>query len=153
MDTKRLEVVQPIEWRRKWPVDVKARIVEEALAPGATIASVADRHGIARSQVYGWLKKARAGKLPGISLSQAARASFVPVEVEQPPAALSPAVAASARGPGIVEIALGNGRSLKVSEDIDPAVVARLAAALDGGKRRSRCRPGYAFIWPAVSRT
>jgi hypothetical protein len=36
---------------------------------------------------------------------------------------------------GFVEIALTNGRSLKVDENIDPAFVARLAAALDGGKR------------------
>lgn len=135
MDTKRLEAVQLIERRRKWPAEEKARIMEEALSPGVTIASVADRHGIARSQVYGWLKKARAGKLPGISLSQAARASFVPVKIEQPSAVSSPAAASSPCGPGIVEIALGNGRSLKVQEDIDPAVLARLAAALDGGKR------------------
>ncbi len=135
MDTKRLEVVQLIERRRKWPAEEKARIMEEALSPGVTIASVADRHGIARSQVYGWLKKARAGKLPGISLSQAACASFVPVKIEQPSAFPSPAVAVSSRGPGIVEIGLGNGRSLKVHEEIDPAVLAKLAAALDGGKR------------------
>ncbi len=135
MDTKRLEVVQLIERRRKWPADEKARIMEEELSPGVTIASVADRYGIARSQVYGWLKKARAGKLPGISLSQAARASFVPVKIEHSSAVSSAAAASSTRGPGIVEIALGNGRSLKVPEDIDPAVLARLAAALDGGKR------------------
>ena len=39
------------------------------------------------------------------------------------------------RSTSFVEIALGNGRSLKVDEDIDPAVLARLAGALDGGKR------------------
>jgi transposase len=47
VDTKRLEVVQLIERRRKWPADEKARIMEEALSPGVTIASVADRYGIA----------------------------------------------------------------------------------------------------------
>jgi transposase-like protein len=41
VDTKRLEVAQLIERRRKWPAEVKARIMEEALAPGTTIASVA----------------------------------------------------------------------------------------------------------------
>jgi transposase len=135
VDTKRLEVVQLIERRRKWPAEEKARIMEEALSPGVTIASVADRHGIARSQVYGWLRKARAGKLPGISLSQAARACFVPVKIEHPSVISSPAAAGPPSGPGLVEIALGNGRSLKVHEDIDPAVLARLAAALDGGGR------------------
>ena len=137
MDTKRLEVVQLIERRRKWPAEVKARVMEEALAPGTTIASVADRHGIARSQVYGWLKKARAGKLPGISLSPAACTSFVPVKIEQAAAAapMQTGTEAAVRRAGVVEIALTNGRSLKVDENIDPAVVARLAAALDGGKR------------------
>jgi transposase len=139
MDTKRLEVVQLIERRRKWPAEVKARIMEEALARGTTIASVADRHGIARSQVYGWLKKARAGKLPGISLSPAACVAFVPVKVEEAaasaPLPASRTAPAAPRRAGIVEIALGNGRSLKVEEDIDPAVLAKLAAALDGGKR------------------
>jgi transposase len=137
MDTKRLEVLQLIERRRKWPAEVKARIMEEALAPGITIASVADRHGIARSQVYGWLRKARAGKLPGISLSPAASTAFVPVKVEEAAAAAPTQSRAEAavRRAGVVEIGLTNGRSLKVGEEIDPAVVARLAAALDGGKR------------------
>jgi len=140
MDTKRLEVVQLIERRRKWPAEEKARIMEEALEPGTTIASVADRHGIARSQVYGWLRKARAGKLPGVSMASAACAAFVPVKVEEPVAAApslpAPRTAPAARRrTGAVEIALGNGRSLKVDEEIDPAILARLAAALDGGKR------------------
>ena len=86
MDRKRLDIVQLVERRRKWPVEANARIMEEALAPDTTIASVADRHGVARSQVYGWLKKARAGKLPGISVSPAACTAFVPVKVEEPAA-------------------------------------------------------------------
>ena len=90
MDTKQLDIVQVVERRRKWPAEAKARIMEEALAPGATIASVADRHGVSRSQVYGWLRKARAGKLPGISMASAACAAFVPVKVEEPEAAAPP---------------------------------------------------------------
>ncbi len=53
MDRNRLDIVQVVERRRKWSAEAKARIMEEALAPSATIASVADRHGVARSQVYG----------------------------------------------------------------------------------------------------
>jgi hypothetical protein len=45
------------------------------------------------------------------------------------------AAPAARRRTSVVEIALGNGRSLKVDEDIDPAVLARLASALDGGAR------------------
>jgi transposase len=136
MDRKQLDIVQVVERRRKWPAETVARIMEEALAPGATVAGVADRHGIARSQVYGWLRKARTGKLPGISMSSAACAAFVPVKVEEHPAPLpAPRTPASRRRAPVVEISLGNGRVIKVDEEIDPAVLARLATALDGGRR------------------
>ena len=83
------------------------------------------------------LRKARAGKLSGISMSSSACAAFVPVKVEEHPAPL-PAPRTSPvsrrRGP-VVEISLGNGRIIKVDEEIDPAILARLAAALDGGRR------------------
>jgi transposase len=140
MDRNRLDIVQLVERRRKWPAEEIARIMEEALAPGATVAGVADRHGVARSQVYGWLRKARAGKLPGISVSSPACTGFVPVKVEQPMASAPPLPAprtapATRRRASAVEIALGNGRTMKVDEEIDPALLARLAAALDGGGR------------------
>jgi transposase-like protein len=35
MDTKRFELLQLIERRRKWPAELKARIMEEALAPAS----------------------------------------------------------------------------------------------------------------------
>jgi transposase len=158
MDKTQLDVIQIVERRRKWSAEAKAQIMEEALAPGATVASVADRHGVSRSQVYGWLRKARVGALPGISMASAACAAFVPVKVEEPEAAApslpSPrTVPAMRRRASVVEIALGNGRRLKVDEDIHPVVLARLAGALDGGKRRSQFRPGCIFISPAVSPT
>ena len=140
MHKNQLDVIQIVERRRKWPAEAKARIMEEALAAGATIAGVADRHGVSRSQVYTWLRKAREGKLPGISMASAACAAFAPVKVEEPEAAApllpTPRAAPSARRrSSVVEIALGNGRTLKVDEEIDPAVLARLAGALDGGRR------------------
>jgi transposase-like protein len=81
MDKNRLDIVSIVEPRRKWPVEQKARIMEKALAPGA---GVADCNGIARSQVYASLRKARADKLPGISVTLAACAAFVPVQIEPP---------------------------------------------------------------------
>ena len=139
MHKDQFDVIEVVERRRKWPAEAKARIMEEALAPGATIAGVADRHGVSRSQVYGWFRRAREGKLPGVSITSAACASFAPVKVEEPeavaPSLPAPRAAPAARRrTSVVEIALGNGRSLKVDEDIDPAVLARLASALDGGR-------------------
>jgi hypothetical protein len=75
-------------------------------------------------------------------MASATCAAFVPVKVEEPvalaaaPSLLAPGTApATRRRASVVEIALGNGRTMKVDEDIDPVLLARLAGALDGGKR------------------
>lgn len=137
------EIISTVERRRHWSDEDKLRILSEALAPGATVAAVADRNGVCRSLVYLWLRLARAGRLPGISLAGPLTSSFVPVRIEppQPPAehpptphAARPTKAANAqRRTWLVEVALGNGRTIKVDESIDPAALARLVAALDGG--------------------
>ena len=136
------EIISTVERRRHWPDEEKLRIMSEALAPGATVAAVADRNGISRSLVYLWLRLARTGRLPGISLTDPRASSFVPVRIEPPPQpaqAAGPPTTQVARPMGarrrtsVVEVTLGNGRSLKVDESIDPGALARLVAALDGG--------------------
>ena len=136
------EVISTVERRRHWPDEEKRRIVSDALAPGASIAAVSDRNGVCRSLVYLWLRLARAGRLPGISLAEPAANSFVPVRIGPPPQPVSadcrPAAqiarSGSARSQAsVVEVTLGNGRTIKVDATIDPAALARLVAALDGG--------------------
>jgi transposase len=139
MDNKRFEIISMMERRRQWPREEKLRIMEEALAPGATVAGVAARNGVCRSQVYSWLRFARDGRLPGISVTPRSGASFVPVRIEEPvppPPLIAPgSPSPPRRRASIVEIALANGRIVKVDEGIDPAALARLVTALDGGMR------------------
>src|SRR2546423_594472 len=78
------EIISTIERRRRWPTEEKLRIMDEALAPGASIAAVADRNGVCRSQLYTWLRLARDGQLPGISITPPPAHSFVPVRIEPP---------------------------------------------------------------------
>jgi transposase len=139
-----VEIISTVERRRHWPDEEKRRILSEALVPGATIAAAADRNGVCRSLLYTWLRLARDGRLPGVSISPPPAPTFVPVRIEPRISSLPPEpslpttpearlAATSRRRASVVEITLGNGRSLKVEDGIDPAALARLVAALDGG--------------------
>jgi len=140
------EIISTVERRRRWPAEEKLRIMSEALERGAVVAAVAARNGVCRSQLYTWLRLVRDDRLPGISLSARPATPFVPVRIGSlattAPANGAPAPAppdagaapSSRRRMSVVEVVLGNGRSLRVEESIDPAVLSRLVEALDGGR-------------------
>jgi transposase-like protein len=83
------EIVSRVERRRRWASEQNVKILTEALRPGATMSAVADRNGISRSQLYAWLKLAREGGIPGISLNDPQRVLFSPMPVEPVPGAPS----------------------------------------------------------------
>jgi transposase len=133
----RTEIISQVERRRHWSIADKVRLLEATMQPGASVAAVADRHGVSRSLLFYWRKQAKVGLMPGVSpLTPVAAASFAPVVIaaerslaSRPP--LKPCCGADARAGYMLEIVLGNGRVLKVDEGIAPDRLATLAAALD----------------------
>ena len=144
------EIIEVVERRRRWPVEVRLRILDEVLRPGSSVAAVADRHGVARGLVYQWLRQVREGRMPGLSLKPEAPATFAAVSLvpevtdgprtkpvaapSLPPPAQSICATASRRRNGAVKIRLANGRIVKVDESIEPDALARLLAVVDGDR-------------------
>ena len=59
----RTEVLPVRGGRRRWPDELKARIVAETLEAGATVRGVARRYDVHETQVTGWRRLARDGRL------------------------------------------------------------------------------------------
>ena len=55
----RIEVLDGPTGRRRWPDEVKARIVAESLAPGARVCDVAQKYGLIARHVSQWRGHAR----------------------------------------------------------------------------------------------
>ena len=49
------------ERRRTRSLDERKRIVEEALAPGISVAAVARRHGLNANLIFKWIRRSREG--------------------------------------------------------------------------------------------
>ena len=118
--------------RRKWSAAEKAQLLEEALQPDATVISVADKYGISRGLFYRWMARAQAGLLAVRSSDRATAPGSQAAQREVPVAEPTPAPdSSSQKAASFIEVALGNGRILKATESIDPALLARLVEALD----------------------
>lgn len=103
----RIEVLTGTTGRRRWPDEVKARIVAESYAPGGRVADIARLHGTTRWQVYHWRKLARKGVLALPAPADAPAASaFAAVVVEEPPQTEA-AKAAEAAAAAVLEIVVG----------------------------------------------
>ena len=136
------EVISVVRRRRRWTSEQKLALVQEIETGGASLASVADRHGVSRSLLFEWRRQLREGNLPGVSQAgEVSPNSFAAVRVIEnrsasraaTPPLSSPHPVARPRAPvPIVELVLRNGRVLRIAETMAPELLGRMAAALDG---------------------
>ena len=121
-NTPRIEVLSVTDTgrRRRWTDDEKIRIVEESRRDGETVAEVARRHEISRSQLYDWRYRYKHGRLGG---SGAQFLRLLPAE-GGPSANDGPRSSLS-----VMTIDLGDRCRVTVPADFDMDALARL---LDG---------------------
>ena len=112
----RVEVISDGGRRRRYDPEEKARLVARAFAPGVSVTAFARERGVDPSLLYRWRRRMGASTAPAVS--------FAPVIVT----ADAPRSAPRADR---VEIVLGNGRRMLVSETVDAAALARIIAAVE----------------------
>ena len=123
-----IEIVRQTRGYRRWPDDVKARIVAESFQPGVRVADIARRHGLASHQLSDWRRQARQGllALPAEMMAGVAgdgEPAFVPVMVaseEEDKRSTD----------GSITIEFGGGVMMRVPSDIPDDRVMALVRAL-----------------------
>lgn len=140
----RCEVVEPRRGNRRWPNDLKARIVAESLQPGARVVDVARLYDLAAHQLSDWRRQARQGllTLPAELMMAVPPFENGPVEPAFVPLAITaePKTATDAlpvREPveiisGIVTVELGADLVVRVPGDVPVDRVAALVRAMRG---------------------
>ena len=129
----KVSVLSGPERRRRWTPAEKRRIVEESLAPYASVIEVAGQHDVHPNLLTVWRRQARTGSLGAVKVPrQESEVEFaaVPVAPEQP------AWTARAGTGGTIEIAFASGVQLRITGAVDPATLTAAVAALSGGTVR-----------------
>ena len=133
--------------RRSWSTVERQRIVEEALAPGASVAGVARAHDVNANLVFKWIRRSREtwrDRRRALGLPRSDAAPFVPVCLIAPgSAALKDAVAGEGGASsqcdppsparlGTLEIRLPNGAQVRVEGGVDGEALRLVLSTLGG---------------------
>jgi transposase len=119
--------VAPLRQRRS--IAEKRRMVEETLAPGASVARVARAHGINANQVFGWRRLYLAGRLgeckPAMKLLPVCVSESLPAPLPERGPDLPKAQA------GTIHVELRQAQ-VRIEGNADPALVRVLLECLRG---------------------
>jgi transposase len=119
--------------RRKYTIAEKRAMVEETQRRGASVAMVAQRHGVNANLVFGWRKLYQRGLL--VAEAPLDAPALLPVKVSTP--TLMPSERATAAkgahkeaGSGSIEIEFAGGQRLRIRGRVDRSTLARVIDVL-----------------------
>lgn len=122
----------PRQRRRRYDAAFKRSIVEQTLAPGASVARIAREHGINANQLFKWRRQFLLveGDALALSAQTPPTISLLPVTVvaDEPAPATAPS-SASATAPGQIEITLVGG-TVRIQGTVDPAMLRLVLSSL-----------------------
>ena len=134
-ELRRIELLTGPARRRRWSEAEKARIVAEALAPGAVVSAIARRWQVCPQQVFGWRRAARAGGLApptkpaGPAFVPIVAAAARPMVTEAAPPTPAMTVAPVASAAPAVEVALA-GAVVRVAPGTDSTLLTAVLRAV-----------------------
>jgi transposase len=117
--------------RRKYTIAEKRVMVEETKRRGASVAEVAQRHGVNANLLFGWRRLYQQGVL--VEQASAGKATLLPVKVSTPtllPSEKAKAATAKEPSSGSIEIEFAGGVRLRVRGRVDRPTLARVMSVL-----------------------
>ena len=123
------------ERRRRWTTAEKLRIVEESLAPAASVVEVARRHDVHPNLLTVWRRQARTGALASgteVASRQDDEVHFAAVTIAPEQQSLT----APSGSCGALEIEFANGARLRITGAVDKATLTAAVAVLADGRPR-----------------
>jgi transposase len=123
-----LKALSPIKRQRRSP-ELKRRIVEETLAPGASVARVARAHGVNANQVFAWRRRYQQGLLKP---ANRVRPGLLAVRIAEAGAGRRDAQSQSPGGlSGMIQVELPKGK-LRLTGCVDREALRLVLEALRG---------------------
>ena len=132
---RRLEVITGAGGRRRWSAGEEARILQEALAPGAVVSQVARRHGLSPQHLFTWRRLARRALA---AAPQTPPVTFVPAVIAPdasepaPPSASRPRCSGRRGDATGIELEIA-GVVVRIGADASEAAIAAVIRALKAG--------------------
>ena len=121
--------------RKRWPDEMKRRIVAETLEPGASVSVVARRHDVNANQVFTWRRRHR----DGLPAGDGEATAMIPVRITpartvsrstRPSAAPVPAPVSAPVRSGVVEIELRGGVKVRIKGAVDGVALREVLSLL-----------------------